>query len=711
MGSRLCHFLCPGLGRYQPVVQVVQDAHSPCLQWGQSDCQSYKYSVATEYQQTTNHKYKANVRSAVSKGYISGLLALYEDWHSRDTGHVAVRIRLALLRCLHQVTRSAAGREAVVGQGGLRLLFHTTQACLLSRDTESLVEPSVQLMRRCHPKTPLLLSDEEESEDEDNEDGSQESESKDFDDDLETDLNKLRRRPEPDRPKELLAQYSQFCLEFTHDFGELESGSEPEESSSSSSFSSSPSSSSSSSSSDEEAFLRQSVSQGRQEETRTAKVLVHPAAATREAPQEPRTQQDEAHKQLPTWSHVISKVRGLSAATSHRVANGEETAGEKEEERRGEEWGEREEEREKERTEEEHQSSLVDRLLATHVRWRPAPRPAAVPGRGGPHQVHPRFQHPAFPDFWGHLPPPRPRSPWRRASPTCREGVEDIQRMLDDGIINQVVFDLEDTNPQCINYQPDTLRFFSKFECGNLRKAVQVRRYEYDLILNADANCSINTQWFYFEVSNMAANIPYRFNVINCEKTNSQFNYGMQPVLYSVREALDGRPHWVRTGTEICYFRNRFCPAHGRRGQTFYTLTFTVTFKHNEDVCYLAYHYPYTYSALQSHLQVLQRSVDPAKVFFRQQSLCDSLAGNPCPLVTITACPASRGWRDMHQLRNRPCIVLTARVHPGESNASWVMRGTLGFLCSRDPVAQSLRETFVFKIIPMLNPDGVVNGT
>lgn len=30
---------------------------------------------------------------------------------------------------------------------------------------------------------------------------------------------------------------------------------------------------------------------------------------------------------------------------------------------------------------------------------------------------------------------------------------------------------------------------------------------------------------------------------------------GMQPVLYSVREALEGRPHWVRSGSEVCYFR------------------------------------------------------------------------------------------------------------------------------------------------------------
>lgn len=57
-------------------------------------------------------------------------------------------------------------------------------------------------------------------------------------------------------------------------------------------------------------------------------------------------------------------------------------------------------------------------------------------------------------------------------------------------------------------------------------------RYEYDLILNADTNSSQHAQWFYFEVSNMVADVPYRFNVINCEKTNSQFNYGKWPPVF-----------------------------------------------------------------------------------------------------------------------------------------------------------------------------------
>lgn len=49
-------------------------------------------------------------------------------------------------------------------------------------------------------------------------------------------------------------------------------------------------------------------------------------------------------------------------------------------------------------------------------------------------------------------------------------------------------------------------------------------------------------------------------------------------------------------------------------------------------------------------------------------------------------------------------------MHPGESNSSWIMKGIIDFLTSSAPEARVLREHFVFKIVPMLNPDGVING-
>jgi len=38
------------------------------------------------------------------------------------------------------------------------------------------------------------------------------------------------------------------------------------------------------------------------------------------------------------------------------------------------------------------------------------------------------------------------------------------------------------------------------------------------------------------------------------------------------------------------------------------------------------------------------------------------------------------------------------------------MKGIIDFLVSSEPEAILLRDNFVFKIVPMLNPDGVING-
>ncbi|KAM9816340.1 cytosolic carboxypeptidase 4 isoform 9-T9 [Syngnathus typhle] len=642
---------------------------------------------------------KDNICTAVTKGYVSGLLLLYDDWHSKDTNHSATDILQALLHCFCKIACSALGRDNLVSHGGIRLLYHTTQTYLLNKCQESLIESSVQLMRSCLPKTRLPLtsdqsaylfplpgrqhddldmvatSDESNGDDDDDdddkvEDDYQEAQSKDYDNDLETDLNTLCLRPATDRPKELLLQYSRLCPELSHDFLEdLDLNSQE---------------SSSSSSSDDETgpekktpeFLSQ-TEKGTSDQTKSAPCPL---------------------KVKDFYSHTGINTRSCGTKTGETREEANSSLTDDEQKNKNEGNGKC------------YNSPMTD-LIDIHNHDIPYHEPSMYRAAAMKTKSVPGFSTLAFPDFWGQVPPPgnEPMAP-RKPNIQRQKVLEDIQRFLNTDIINQVVFDLEDECLQFPPAEPDSLRFFSSFECGNLRKAIRVRRYEYDLILNADANCSQHTQWFYFEVSNMVPDVPYRFNIINCEKSNSQFNYGMQPVLYSVRDALNGKPQWCRSGTEICYFRNHFCPVRGRLRTTFYTLTFTITFKYSEDVCYLAYHYPYTYSALRAHLRLLNRSVDPSKVFFREQVLCPTLAGNACPFVTITACPPSKSYTDIHQLRNRPCIVLSSRVHPGESNASWVMKGTLEFLCSHDPIAQALRETFVFKIIPMLNPDGVING-
>ncbi|KAM4723140.1 cytosolic carboxypeptidase 2 [Rhinophrynus dorsalis] len=244
------------------------------------------------------------------------------------------------------------------------------------------------------------------------------------------------------------------------------------------------------------------------------------------------------------------------------------------------------------------------------------------------------------------------------------------------------------------------LHFESRFESGNLQKATKVGTYEYELTLRTDLYTSKHTQWFYFQVKNTRKGIPYRFTIINLMKSNSLYNSGMKPLLYSQQDATLKGMGWRREGKDIKYYKNSRAPD----GSSLYCLTWTFEFPHDNDTCYFAHCYPYTYSDLQRDLQSLLS--DPVRSqYCKLRSLCRSLAGNTVYLLTITS-PSANLPAAVH----KKAIVVTARVHPGETNSSWMMKGFLDFLLSDSPDAQVLRDTFIFKVVPMLNPDGVIVG-
>lgn len=244
------------------------------------------------------------------------------------------------------------------------------------------------------------------------------------------------------------------------------------------------------------------------------------------------------------------------------------------------------------------------------------------------------------------------------------------------------------------SYNEHILTFGSGFESGNLQSATKIGENEYNLQLSTDLGTDSWVQWFYFSIKGMKKGITYKFNIINFYKVDSLFNYGLKPLLY-----IEGKG-WRRAGENIAYFENTTFDESSESHR--FTTTWTYTPDMDIDIAYWAHSYPYTYSDLQDYLADIDSKNLP---FVERDILCYSLAHNRLDLLTITNPTESE-----LEMKAKQGVIISSRVHPGESVASWMMKGAIDFLLSNDPDAIYLRDHYVFKIVPMLNPDGVILG-
>ena len=67
---------------------------------------------------------------------------------------------------------------------------------------------------------------------------------------------------------------------------------------------------------------------------------------------------------------------------------------------------------------------------------------------------------------------------------------------------------------------------------------------------------------------------------------------------------------------------------------------------------------------------------------------------NEVDLLTITALNTKE-----NPIAARDYVIISARVHPGESNASWVMKGIIDYLTSETERAETLRKEVNFILI------------
>ena len=258
---------------------------------------------------------------------------------------------------------------------------------------------------------------------------------------------------------------------------------------------------------------------------------------------------------------------------------------------------------------------------------------------------------------------------------------------------------------------------------------VETPDYEFQLWTRPDC-CGTefengNRTWFYFGLRGGPVGSVLKFNVMNLNKQAKLFSQGMAPVF-----KIQGKSSWERI----------------RDPPTFTTLdnNFSLSFKFRnieESNCqlYFAFTYPYTYKELQTELARLEKKhgtghlpwsslelLPRTSVYFHRELVTKSLENRRLDLVTITGMNNiirdkeplltnlfpehdSDGSKRCHKFTNKKTVFLSARVHPGETCSSYVINGFIKFLLnSSDARAAALRSKYVFKLVPMLNPDGEI---
>lgn len=149
---------------------------------------------------------------------------------------------------------------------------------------------------------------------------------------------------------------------------------------------------------------------------------------------------------------------------------------------------------------------------------------------------------------------------------------------------------------------------------------------------------------------------------------------------------------------DISYYGNKY-RRRNSTAQIYHTLSFSMSFKYSNDKCWLALYYPYTPSSLKRYLsdKVAEN---------RSRNIISWTSPGGCDIATLTDFTYSKA-----DLSKREYVFVLGRTKPWEVQSTYVAQGLIDFLLKEGNAASTyLLRKYVFKIIPIANPRGVVLG-
>jgi len=234
--------------------------------------------------------------------------------------------------------------------------------------------------------------------------------------------------------------------------------------------------------------------------------------------------------------------------------------------------------------------------------------------------------------------------------------------------------------------------------------------------------------WFYFGVRNAANHVsnsthdkdskkPVRFVIRNMKQLNlDEYKYlpWMRIVDSNSENGNKGSSaKWERVDASSIEIEYENVEIVKNKPEKRMKISFDVEIPADENISIeIAHNAPYSYTELQKFLdtvdeaqQEMQEMSDDTddSISYTRETLCKSHQGRNVDLLTITSKKEDANV-------DKKFVFFSARCHPSETPGQFALEGVIKFLLSNDEKAIEMREKFIFKIVPMLNPDGVSLG-
>lgn len=228
------------------------------------------------------------------------------------------------------------------------------------------------------------------------------------------------------------------------------------------------------------------------------------------------------------------------------------------------------------------------------------------------------------------------------------------------------------------------ITFHTDFESGSLGKVDKVSETHFRCAVKGEADQNGRNRqasWYYFRIDGAAG----RELTIDLVDLTGEYNY--HPGTHAVTK--DTRPVYSYDGKTWTHFE--------RIEWNEKDITLRLRFTPERSPVWIAHIPPYTNRNLEDLLHEFRQNPN-----LKREVVGKSAGGRDILLLTLTDGRTDEG--------SKKVVWLVARQHSWEAGTSWTTEGALRFLLSSDAAARAIRNQFVFKVIPIADPDGVARG-